>query len=103
MPLSQLRLRILEIDHHILQCERTALVPNGLQISGVAVVGGAQMNAIQCLCCFQSLLPLARGLVEAVEQVKALTVLVQPFCVFLLRGKKHEGKVTIQTFRYEEA
>lgn len=51
------------------------------------------MDAITVLCCFQSLLPLARGLVETVQQVIALTALVQLFCIFLLEDRKHDRKV----------
>lgn len=51
------------------------------------------MDAIVVLCRVQRLLPLARGLVESVQQVKALTALVQLFCLFLLEDRKHERNV----------
>lgn len=54
------------------------------------------MNPIQGLCCFQSLLPLSGGLVETVQQVKALAALVQLFCIFLLKDRKHDGKPKAQ-------
>lgn len=72
----------------VLLCKGQGLVAHGLQVFGIIVVGGAQMDAIVVLCCFQSLLPLARGLVEIVQQVMALTALVQLFCIFLLEDRK---------------
>lgn len=72
----------------VLLCEGQGLVAHGLQVFGITVVGGAQMDAIVVLCCFQSFLPLARSLVEIVQQVIALTALVQLFCIFLLEDRK---------------
>lgn len=73
---------------YVLLCEGTCLVAHGLKVLGIVVVGGAQMYAIVVLCCFQSLLPLARSLVEIVQQVIALTALVQLFCIFLSEDRK---------------
>lgn len=46
------------------------------------------MDAVAVLSCFQSLFPLARGLIEIVQQVVALTALVQLLCIFLLEDRK---------------
>lgn len=51
------------------------------------------MDAIAVLRRVQSLRPLARGLVESVQQVKALTALVQLLCLFLLEDRKRDRKV----------
>lgn len=77
----------------ILLCEGVSLVTHRLEVFGVIVVGGAQVDAIVVLCCFQGLLPLARGLVEIVQQVIALTALVQLLCIFLLEDRKQDRKV----------
>lgn len=50
------------------------------------------MDAIMDFSCLQSLLPLARSLVEIVQQVIALTALVQLFCIFLLKDRKRLWK-----------
>lgn len=77
----------------ILLREGVSLITHRLEVFGVIVVGGAQMDAIVALCCFQGLLPLARGLVEIVQQVIALTALVQLLCIFLLEDRKQDRKV----------
>ena len=50
------------------------------------------MDAIVVLGRFQSLLPLARSLVEIVQQVVAVTALDQLFCIFLLEDRKRRWK-----------
>lgn len=74
----------------VLLCEGVSLFTHGLQVLGVIVVGGAQMDAVAALCRLQGLLPLSRGLVEVVEQVVALTALVQLLCIFLLEDRKRD-------------
>lgn len=50
------------------------------------------MDAIMDFSSLQSLLPLARSLVEIVQQVIALTALVQLLCIFLLKNRKRLWK-----------
>lgn len=64
------------------------LVSHRLLVFGIVVVGGAQMDAIMTFSDFQSLLPLAGRLVENVQQVIALTTLVQLLCIFLFEDRK---------------
>lgn len=61
---------------------------HGLQVLGVVVVGGAQVDAVVSLGRLQSSRPFAEGLIEGVQQVVAMTALVQLFCIFLLQDRK---------------
>lgn len=75
---------------HVLLCKGLSLFTHGLQVFGIIVVGGAQVDAVAALCRLQGLLPLSRGLVEVVQQVVALTAFVQLLCVFLLEDRKRD-------------
>lgn len=74
----------------VLLCEGLSLVTHGLQVLGVVVVGGAQVDAVAALGRLQGLLPLAGGLVEVVQQVVALAAFVQLLCVFLLEDRTRD-------------
>jgi len=76
----------------VLLHEGLGLVAHGLQVLGIVVIGGAQVDAVVALCRSQSLLPLAGRLVEMVQQVKALAALVQLFCIFLSEDRKRRWK-----------
>lgn len=68
--------------------ECQALLAGCLQVLGIVVVGGAQVNPVMSLGCFDGFLPLVGGLVELVQEVIASAILVQPLCV-LLGGEEH--------------
>lgn len=90
---------ILAIKLHIILLSKCqCLVAHGLQVSGIIVVGCAQMDTIVNFSDLQSLLPLARGLVERVQQVIALTALVQLLCIFLLKDRKRRWNVRVRIF-----
>lgn len=72
----------------VLLLEGATAVARDLEVFGVVVVGGAQMDAVVALGRGQGLPPSVVGLVEVVEQVVALTAYVQLLCVFLLEDRK---------------
>lgn len=57
--------------------EGQVAVSAGLQVLGVIVTGGAQVDAVMQLSHSHSVLPLTGGLVELVQEVVALALLVQ--------------------------
>lgn len=67
----------------LLQHEGHALVSDGLQVFGIAVVSGPEMDTVVGLCCLHGLLPLARCLVELVQEVEAAAALIQLLCILL--------------------
>ncbi|RLV94074.1 hypothetical protein DV515_00013282 [Chloebia gouldiae] len=68
--------------------ERQALLPGCLQVLRIVVVGGAQVDPVMSLGCFDGFLPLVGGLVELVQEVISFAILVQLLCV-LLGGEGH--------------
>lgn len=64
---------------------------------GVVVVRGAQVNPVMSLSYFHGFLPLVRSLVELVQEVVALAVLVQPFCIFL-KGERTKNSEVLSGF-----
>lgn len=66
--------------------EGQAAVGAGLQVLGVVVVGGAQVDAVLVFGDFYGFLPLTGGPVELVEKVVALAFLVQLLSLLLKKG-----------------
>lgn len=63
--------------------EGEAGVSHGLQVLGVAVVGGAQVHAVVALGRLDGLLPLPTRLVELIQQVVTATGAVQTLSLLL--------------------
>lgn len=64
--------------------EGQTAVSTGLQVLGIVVAGGAQVDTVVALSNLYGLLPLAGGLVELVEEVVAPALLVELFSVVLV-------------------
>jgi len=71
-------------------------VSHGLQVFPIVEVGGAQVDAVGGLGGLQGLLPAARRLVEAVEEVEALAAPVQLLRILLPRGMKTMMKMRVR-------
>lgn len=69
--------------------EGQAAVSAGLQVLGVVVVGGAQVDAVMELRHFHSFLPLVRRLVELVQEIIAFALLIQLFSLLLGTKRDH--------------
>lgn len=63
--------------------EGDVCVSHGLQMLGVAVVGGAQVHSVVALGRLDGLLPLPTRLVELIQQVVAATGAVQTLSLLL--------------------
>lgn len=65
------------------------MLPRCLQVLGVVVVGGAQVDAVVGLGRLDGFLPLVGGLVELVQEVITFASLVQLLCVLLERNTQN--------------